>query len=600
METEVKQSQTRKTSGKKKTSSNHPKIVKSQEEPIPNIQNLDMDAIIPDPNQPRKTFDENSLKALSESIAQHGVLQPITVRKYETGFIIVMGERRYRASKLAKQKTIPAIIREYADDDVLEVQIIENLQRRDVEPTEEAEAIAYLTERYSATDIAKRLGRTENFVRQRLKLAGLIEGFKKFIRSGEMSLTLGVAVALFEPGEQQMMLESLDGEFHRKRLKRMVDDQTFDLTDAPFDLSDEKLLPEAGACILCHFNAANQGNLFGEGKMVCTRAVCFESKKTKTLLNLIERTKKENLLLVPKISQYWKDEEQNQVVISQMEKQGFTVHLTDDLEIIEEPVQPTLESIKEIYRHHKYSDKELQTELEEAMEEHMLARERFDTASDHGFNKGVLLHTDTYKTQEVFVKIKEAYAKKVGTLVLSLEKRKMAECTPDEQIIKIHARENRKKEIENNKLFEEVVQMVRKTDYIDMDKPLSMDEMAAFAISLYENNIGYYDKREHFLGFFDDTEDISGEEIVDHFRKNFKVEIFNRLIRILLTRQVHFGESNHSNDRTNMAFYTAVQQYYKTDIDNIVAGYAETRDNREKRIRERVTSLQKQVKALED
>src|SRR5690606_32865667 len=141
---------------------------KSQEKPILKVQDLDMDAITPDPNQPRKTFDENSLRLLSESISQHGVLQPITVRESGKDFIIVMGERRYRASKLAKQKTIPVIIREYTDNDVLEVQIIENLQRRDVEPTEEAEAIAYLTERYSATEIAKRLGRTENFVRQRL------------------------------------------------------------------------------------------------------------------------------------------------------------------------------------------------------------------------------------------------------------------------------------------------------------------------------------------------------------------------------------------------------------------------------------------------
>src|SRR5690606_1466687 len=120
--------------------------------------------------------------------------------------------------------------------------------------------------------------------------------------------------------------------------------------------------------------------------------------------------------------------------------------------------------------------------------------------------------------------------------------------------------------IENNKLFEEVVNMVRNTDYIDIDKPLSMDEMVAFAISLYENKIGYYDKGEHFQEFFDDSGNLSEEEIVDLFRKNFNVEIFNRIIRFLLTRQVHLGESNHSNDRTNMAFYTAIQEYYKTEI----------------------------------
>ena len=173
METQAKQKSTKNIAGRKKAGPNAPKSVTTRKLSI-QVQYLEMDKVIPDPDQPRKTFDEESLRSLSESISQHGVLQPITVRKSDKGFIIVMGERRYRASMLAKQQTIPAIIREYAGNDVLELQIVENLQRKDVEPSEEAEAIAYLTERYSATEIAKRLGRTENFVRQRLKLAGLI------------------------------------------------------------------------------------------------------------------------------------------------------------------------------------------------------------------------------------------------------------------------------------------------------------------------------------------------------------------------------------------------------------------------------------------
>ena len=96
----------------------------------------------------------------------------------------------------------------YKDNDVFEVQIIENLQRQDVEPTEEAEAIAYLSEKYAPTEIAKRLGRTDNFIRKRLKLARLIDVFKQFVRNGEMTISLGVSVALFESEEQQMMLET--------------------------------------------------------------------------------------------------------------------------------------------------------------------------------------------------------------------------------------------------------------------------------------------------------------------------------------------------------------------------------------------------------
>lgn len=159
------------------------------------IQNLPLGKIKPDLEQPRKTFNEDALKQLSESIEKHGVLQPITVRQLNGHYIIVMGERRYRASKLAGKKTIPSIVRTYENNDILEVQIIENLQRQDVEPTEEAEAIAYLSEKYSASEIAKRLGRTDNFIRQRLKLAGLIDGFKNFVRNGEMTISLGVGVA---------------------------------------------------------------------------------------------------------------------------------------------------------------------------------------------------------------------------------------------------------------------------------------------------------------------------------------------------------------------------------------------------------------------
>ena len=94
------------------------------------IENLSIAKVIPDPMQPRKTFNEDALKQLSESIKKHGVLQPITVRKSGNDFIIVMGERRYRASKLANKKSIPCIVWEYKNNDVLEIQIIENLFAR--------------------------------------------------------------------------------------------------------------------------------------------------------------------------------------------------------------------------------------------------------------------------------------------------------------------------------------------------------------------------------------------------------------------------------------------------------------------------------------
>jgi ParB family chromosome partitioning protein len=564
------------------------------------IQNLNIEKIFPDSMQPRKTFNETLLKELSESIKKHGVLQPITVRKSGSEYTIVMGERRYRASKLADKKTIPCVVREYENNDVLEIQIIENLQRQDVEPTEEADAIAYLSGKYSPTEIASRLGRSDNFIRQRIKLAGLIEGFKYFVRSGEMTISLGVGVALFEPEEQQMMLETMGEDFNSHQINRMIKGQTYDLEKAPFDVEDKKLIAKVGACSECLFNAVNQGNLFGDGKMVCTKSACYETKKSKSFLNLIEKSKKENILLIPEIQKYWADDENNQLIISQLEKNGLKVYIMDDVEIIEKPIEPTLEAIKVEYRHYDYTEDELDEELKQSIETYTLALEKYSSAKENGFVNGIVFQPETYRHKEVFIKIVEESENEREVRSVPLSNRKMDNCTPDEQIIKINERETRKKQIENNKQFEEVVEMIRDTKYVETKKTLSADEMVAFSISLYENNVDYMSQQKYFSGLLGDTSKITRIEIVESFKKNFKKEIFYKLIRYILIKQVHFGESNHTNSLTNISFYNAMQGYYKTKIADIEKEYTANRDKRENRLKERIENLEKEIKELKD
>lgn len=593
----TKASTTKKRSRAKSTAK---KEVNGKKSSALQIQNLQLGKIKPDLEQPRKTFNEDALKQLSESIEKHGVLQPITVRQLNGHYIIVMGERRYRASKLAGKKTVPCIVRTYKDNDVLEVQIIENLQRQDVEPTEEAEAIAYLSEKYAPTEIAKRLGRTDNFIRQRLKLAGLIDGFKHFVRNGEMTISLGVGVALFEPEEQQMMLETIGKDFNAHQINRIIKDQTYDLEKASFDVNDKKLFPKVGSCVECPFNAANQGNLFGEGKMVCTKSACFETKKSKSFLNLIEKSKKGNILLIPEIRQYWADDESNQLIISQLEKNGLKVYLLDDVEIIENPIEPTIEGIKIEYQHYDYSEDELKAELDEAMDGYDEELEKYNSAKKNGFVNGTLFHPETYRNKEVFVKIVEKSKNDSTEYSAPLANRKMADCTPEEQIVKINEREIRKKQIENNKQFEEVVQMIRETKYIDTKKTLSTDEMVAFSISLFENNVDYMRQQKYFSKFLGDTSKMTKVEMVENFKKKFKKEIFHKLIRYMLTKQVHFGESNHVNNLTNISFYNAIQGYYKSKIASIEKEYSEKKDKREARLKERITVLEKQIQELNE
>lgn len=278
----------------------------------------------------------------------------------------------------------------------------------------------------------------------------------------------------------------------------------------------------------------------------------------------------------------------------------MTVYLLDDVEIIENPIEPTIEGIKIEYQHYDYSEDELKAELDEAMESYNEALEEFNSAKENGFVNGILFHPETYRNKEVFVKIVEKSKNDSTEYSTPLANRKMADCTPDEQIIKINEREIRKKQIENNKQFEEVVQMIRETKYIDMKKTLSTDEMVAFSISLFENNVDYISQQKYFSGLIGDTSKMTRIEIVENFKKKFKKEIFHKLIRYMLTKQVHFGESNHVNNLTNISFYNAMQGYYKTKMANIEKEYAEKRSKREARLKERITVLEKQIQELND
>ncbi len=169
----------------------------------------------------------------------------------------------------------------------------------------------------------------------------------------------------------------------------------------------------------------------------------------------------------------------DQPIISQLEKNGLKVYLLDDIEVIENPIKPTIEAIQEEYQHYDYSEDELKAELDEAMQNYKEALEKFNSAKEDGYKSGVVFHPDSFQHKEIFVKIVEK-SKNVSTEYSApLASRKMADCTPEEQIVKINEREIRKKQIENNKQFEEVVEMIRETKYIDTKKTLSTDEMVA-------------------------------------------------------------------------------------------------------------------------
>lgn len=562
------------------------------------VQQLKIAAIKPDPKQPRKTFNEKSLQLLADNIEAMGVLQPITVRPTAKGHIIVMGERRYRASKLAKLKTIPCIVRDFDSNIISEVQIIENLQRQDVEPIEEAESIAMLLEKYAAEEIATRIGRTVKFIYGRIKLANLIAGFRPFVRNKEMTLSMAITIAVFPEEDQKVFLEGMGENFKAHYINHALKNKMFDLKDAPFDLEDMKLIPKAGACTLCPFNSINQGSLFGDDKQICTKSSCFSSKKSKALLMTISQAIKESKLLVADFYRYQIENEGNQLIFSILKENKLIPFHMDDVYEMAEPIKPTIEEIRKENDWRKLTEEQLEEEFKGDLEHYEEELQEFKEAPSKGYKIGFKLDTRTYKTKEVLMIMVGKNTLDDKDNIIPLEKKKMDDCTPTEQVQKIITREDRKKHLEDNKQFEEVIKAVRETEYINTKKTLSVDEMVAFSIWMYQNEIGQYEGSRKFSGFFGKNNAKSDARTVELFKKNFKKETFNKLVRMLLVKNVHFGESNHNNNLTNNAVYVALRGYCNKELETIETAYAEIRRAREKKLEARIAELEGKLEQL--
>ncbi|CCF07349.1 ParB/RepB/Spo0J family partition protein [Bacillus velezensis] len=157
------------------------------------VEEIKISELRPNPYQPRKQFDDESLAELKESIIQHGILQPIIVRKSLKGYDIVAGERRYRAAKLAGKETVPAIVRDLSESLMREIALLENLQREDLSPLEEALAYDSLLKHLDLTQeqLAKRLGKSRPHIANHLRLLTLPESIQNLIAEGTLSMGHG-------------------------------------------------------------------------------------------------------------------------------------------------------------------------------------------------------------------------------------------------------------------------------------------------------------------------------------------------------------------------------------------------------------------------
>jgi len=250
------------------------------------IAELSLQEIHESPTNPRRDFGD--LTELAESIRESGVLQPVLVRPMKDGgYELVYGHRRYMASLQAGLTTIPAMVRELDDQQVLEAQLVENSQRHDVCAVDEGDAIAELHRRFGVPtqEIAARLGRPKKFVLQRLQVARLVDDAKVAVRNGRMHVAVALMLARLPEDQQREALDDLvDGEEPATIADaRHLIEKSFmlRLDGAGFDVGDANLIRDAGACTVCPKRSGTQLELLGSlsSPDLCTDAACFGAKK---------------------------------------------------------------------------------------------------------------------------------------------------------------------------------------------------------------------------------------------------------------------------------------------------------------------------------
>lgn len=189
-------------------------IPQLEEDELKKTQELPISKIKVNPYQPRKEFDEASLQELADSIREHGIIQPLLVRSYKDHYQLIAGERRWRAAQIVGLKFVPVVIRDYNDQQMMEIALVENLQREDLNPLEEAEAYNKLIQEFGLTqeEVAQKVGKSRPAVANTLRLLQLPEEIKQLVAKNVISM-----------GHARTILSLTDQELQHKVCKEIIE-----------------------------------------------------------------------------------------------------------------------------------------------------------------------------------------------------------------------------------------------------------------------------------------------------------------------------------------------------------------------------------------
>ncbi|MEJ7610644.1 MAG: ParB/RepB/Spo0J family partition protein [Ferruginibacter sp.] len=561
------------------------------------FKNIPLKEIQADPNQPRTFYDEAAMDELTVSIREKGVIQPILVRPSKKGFMIVCGERRFRASvsvagAIKTRNTIPAIIRDITDEEALELQIIENLQRKDVHPMEEAVAFKSLMERkdWKVEEIAARVGKSDFFVRQRLKLNDLTPQWQTAFFHNVMTLADALKVARFPFADQQEIYSDnrVENEKELELNEWALRKYRGDLAKPPFDITNPKLSPEFGSCIGCKYNTAT-GALFPDDVKSprCTYIKDFTLKADNSYKIKLAEAKEDPTVLLVNTS-YGGSEAMNK-----LQKEGLTVLKPhDDYESIDAPDKPDFEEFKENYYDDDESEEAIQKAFESELKEYEKDLEDYRSKVSSGKYRRAFAVDGDEAGREIFIKLKKGVSPSAAGPGDKVPEGVQADLAAIEtEIAGIKQRTKRAAELDEEKVYNKIrAEVYAKSDMIKQGPATATDNAAT--LHAIEKAMGY-SGAEHMKQVFGTTDKKKLSAIYLKASAD-QIAIVSRLFTLHTMNNVFSSYESRWQD----ALRAQANQHFREEIKAIDDQQKTIRDKREKRADDRLKALQIKKKEL--
>lgn len=566
------------------------------------LSNIASDQIDFSPFNYRKKIDENKLNQFAEELAQHGIISPLTVRPGKQGrYELVAGERRLKAASIAKLKQVPVCIRELTDEQVIEIQLSENMQRENPHPFHEAQGIALLQQAgKKLEEMALRLGKSKQYINSRLKLLSLVEPFQEMFLSDAISIGEAYELATLSPESQQ---ELFDDEctgwkeqeyFHLPDLDYALGRYKYELAKAPFDTTNPTLGP--GSCEKCPFNSSTLLSLFAgiDERSICSNKQCYQSKCTQHFCNIIEQKMEEEkpagLLFIGQPSPMLES------ILEQIPEtkylQRFNVYETDILELPEMPD-------KADYLNEETEADELDAKaFEQAMEEYKQDMEEYQQLAQNGkFQKG--LQVSNKAVEWVYFTLEKSnhrQAEKKVTAKQVQEAIKTKTATKEllsAEIERIKSREARAIELDREKVQLQVHEAFQKSlDEHNTELSLTVADQAAVKWLLFQS-LYWGSKNDMRKLLFKNKEPEKHDKLYQQVAAT-PDHLFAALIRRTLA-----GKAESKFPRSPEAFFLRQAALAAgLDIAHIEKAQQEKATARKSKSKERINGLQKQIKQI--